>query len=74
MAEAGPFSISTGLISGKVAFDEGGGLQSIYGSYPLMAKELKGKRQPVRAYLRQVGRLSLTEAVVKKGRSGEGAC
>jgi len=49
-----------------MTFDEGAGLQSIYGSYPLMAKELKGKRQPVRVYLKSLGRSSLTEAVMKK--------
>ena len=31
------------------------------------AQKLKGKRPPLRAYLQQLGRLSLKEAVVKKG-------
>jgi hypothetical protein len=55
---------------GALAIDERGGLPSIYDSCPLMAKELKGKRQPIRAYLRQCGRWSLMEAVMKKGGGG----
>jgi hypothetical protein len=38
---------------GAFAIDERGGLPSIYGSCPIMAREEKGKRELVRAYLRQ---------------------